>query len=228
MDELEGAYDAFINPPIETAYDDLLASREIPILSGMLDDTQLTDEDILCNTNLHTASLFEQLNTQYNDITIKIERYVDSIKNLDDSANRIEKGLQVFSEECMSHYIQGLNTIQNKSGELKEELSNARVALKIAITQKKDSLEIEQENISRKLNGLRKLILTGVKEIVKPEDLNKKMCPVCFEREVNMVLLPCGHTYCKECSADIDRTRYAKCPQCRSNVNSRVKIFFSI
>jgi late competence protein required for DNA uptake (superfamily II DNA/RNA helicase) len=149
------------------------------------------------------------------------------LKELDDSASRIEKGVKVFREESMTHYLEGLEPIQKKYDDLHEELFKARVALKIAITKKKDNLEIEQEDISRKLNGLRKLILTGVKDMVKPEDVNKKMCPVCFEREVNTVLLPCGHTYCKEC-ADIDRTRYAKCPQCRSNVNSRVKIYFSI
>jgi hypothetical protein len=67
----------------------------------------------------------------------------------------------------------------------------------------------------------------GLDEIVKPEDAQKKMCPICFESEVNTVLIPCGHTYCKGCS-DIDRSRNAKCPQCRSVINSRIKLFFTV
>ena len=52
------------------------------------------------------------------------------------------------------------------------------------------------------------------------------MCPICFENEVNTVLVPCGHTYCKTCS-ESDRSRHAKCPQCRVQINARVKLYFT-
>jgi hypothetical protein len=95
------------------------------------------------------------------------------------------------------------------------------------IRQKIMELEGEIENISRKLISLRSLILTGVNEIMKPENVEKKMCSVCFDNEINMALVPCGHTFCKGCS-EIDRSRYAKCPQCRTQINARIKIYFSM
>ena len=42
-----------------------------------------------------------------------------------------------------------------------------------------------------------------------------------MEREVKIVLNPCGHTFCESCSEKINT-----CPTCRSNVVSRIKFYF--
>ena len=105
------------------------------------------------------------------------------------------------------------------------DYNRIQATIKKEILLKRAALESELDKISIKLNSIRKLIQMGVEDIVKPEDMNKKMCTVCFDKEVCMVMIPCGHTYCEACSRYDYR---AKCPQCRSTINSRVKMYFSI
>ena len=109
--------------------------------------------------------------------------------------------------------------------ELAKDYNEVQGTIRKEIMTKRSALEKELDIVSTKLNSIRKLILTGIEELVKPDDMTKKMCPVCFEREVCMVMVPCGHTYCDACSKYDYR---AKCPQCRQTINSRVKMFFSM
>lgn len=47
-------------------------------------------------------------------------------------------------------------------------------------------------------------------------------CKICFTREVNTVLVPCGHNaICEQCSEMIRD----KCPICRNAVSQIVKIY---
>ena len=57
--------------------------------------------------------------------------------------------------------------------------------------------------------------------IIDPEAIpNNKLCPICCEREINSIFLPCGHIYCcMECCYNID-----PCPICRSDITMRNKV----
>ena len=127
----------------------------------------------------------------------------------------------------MSTSVDKVDTLNSLEQIMKDYFKETNPSVSDLIRNKIATLEGEIDNISNKLNALRALIVTGVNQIVKPEDKEKKMCPVCFDSEVNTALVPCGHTYCKGCS-EADRSRYAKCPQCRTQINARIKIFFSI
>ena len=50
----------------------------------------------------------------------------------------------------------------------------------------------------------------------------EKKCTVCYTREVEMVLAPCGHTFCTSCARRAERTR---CHSCRGNVISSMRVF---
>jgi len=210
---------------LDDAYENLLASRETSIIPGSLDGKTFTEEDILCNTNLQTETLFRSLNNKYKEKSKVIESYSDNIQALQEAAVKIESSLQIIKDTCNLHYTDGIEIIQGKYGSMPSDIRNANISIIKAIQEKKHSLEMETEDIARKLNILRKLILTGVNEIVKADDSQKKMCPVCFDSEVCMAYVPCGHTYCKGCS-ELERTR--KCPQCRAPINAKVKIYFTV
>ena len=52
--------------PLDDAYESLLATRAEPVIPGFTTSGQnLTEEELLCTTNLHTASLFKSLNSKY-------------------------------------------------------------------------------------------------------------------------------------------------------------------
>lgn len=48
-------------------------------------------------------------------------------------------------------------------------------------------------------------------------------CTICMAKEVTHATLPCGHTYCEECS----RSQVTSCYTCRVQVRDRVRLFFS-
>jgi len=50
---------------------------------------------------------------------------------------------------------------------------------------------------------------------------NKYKCTICYEKEVNMIMIPCGHTFCKDCSEKATR----KCFACKGEVTGRTNIY---
>lgn len=50
-------------------------------------------------------------------------------------------------------------------------------------------------------------------------------CPVCYEKPVEVCLVPCGHTVCQVCS--FHSNLRVNCPVCRMAVRERVRIYFS-
>jgi hypothetical protein len=48
-------------------------------------------------------------------------------------------------------------------------------------------------------------------------------CTICMSKEITHATLPCGHTYCEECS----RSQVTSCYTCRVQVRDRVRLFFS-
>ena len=84
---------------------------------------------------------------------------------------------------------------------------------------------LETEVIADEAAVMRAAILMGAREMVKPESLEKKMCPICFDAEVDMCYVPCGHTVCSACSVKVGKM---KCATCRSSVREVVRMFFSV
>lgn len=49
-------------------------------------------------------------------------------------------------------------------------------------------------------------------------------CPICIEKSVDTVLIPCGHTFCSGCITH--GLRFA-CGVCRTNIQKKMKVFFT-
>ena len=47
-------------------------------------------------------------------------------------------------------------------------------------------------------------------------------CIICLERDSQIVLNPCGHTYCEPCSLQLN-----KCGICRSSITDRIKFYLN-
>lgn len=46
------------------------------------------------------------------------------------------------------------------------------------------------------------------------------LCSICYEREKNRVIFPCGHTFCDVCIRNL-----TECPNCRSQINGQMKFY---
>ena len=206
---------------LDTAYENLLDSRDILFTAN----NELSDEDKLCNQNLQTSYLFKTLNEKFINLNKQIEELVDNEKSLDDAVLKFKNSHLTLTRLCMTHDSNSTAIIHSKYVDLASDYSRIQGTIRKEILVNRIALENEIDSICIKLNSVRKLIQMGIQDIVKPEDMVKKMCPVCFDKEVCMVMIPCGHTYCDTCSNYDYR---AKCPQCRATINSRVKMYFSV
>ena len=57
---------------------------------------------------------------------------------------------------------------------------------------------------------------------------NLKMCPICLDKQVNAIFIPCGHiSCCIDCSYII-KNNNSPCPICRQDITSINQIFISI
>jgi uncharacterized coiled-coil DUF342 family protein len=213
--------------PLEDAYQGLLERRNNLIIPMADETVTITEDDLLVNKNLQTSALFNRLNDEFKQKQKKLEEYNTNLQTIQESHYKITREIDSLRKVYMSTIVDKVDTLNSVEDTLKNYFKETNPEVSDLLRNKIAILEGEIDNISNKLNALRSLIVTGVNQIVKPEDKEKKMCPVCFDNEVNTALVPCGHTYCKGCS-EADRSRYAKCPQCRTQINARIKIFFSI
>jgi len=60
----------------------------------------------------------------------------------------------------------------------------------------------------------------------KPKVVSEVKCPVCYEnyddRRYAPMAFDCGHTACAKCATRVDR-----CPECRSHIKNRLRIFLN-
>lgn len=213
--------------PLENAYQGLLEQRNALLIPMADSSVTITEDDLLINKNLQTSSLFNRLNDEFKQKQLKLEDYNFQLQTIQETPHKIGLNVDSIRKAYLSSDVQVVDSLNLVYDKMKDYFKETNPRISDIIRNKIATLEGEIENISNKLNALRSLIVTGVNQIVKPEDKEKKMCPVCFDNEVNTALVPCGHTYCKGC-AEADRSRYAKCPQCRQQINARIKIYFSI
>lgn len=82
-----------------------------------------------------------------------------------------------------------------------------------------EMLEIESEN--RKLIANFDLLCSRVKEHKKHHFNDKFLCKICYENEMDSVLLPCAHQLsCFSCTQ-----RFNKCPVCNKEILIKKKIY---
>lgn len=86
-----------------------------------------------------------------------------------------------------------------------------------ALRQKDTCKREEREHLRVSLKDLEPVIAFLHKNI------QKRTCPVCFDAEVDVVLVPCGHTLCNVCAAQLGE----HCFMCKQLVQSLYKIYYS-
>jgi len=57
--------------------------------------------------------------------------------------------------------------------------------------------------------------------------LAEENCIICFEKERNHILIPCGHLIlCKSCCDTFKERNISNCPLCQSKINLICKVFY--
>jgi hypothetical protein len=104
-----------------------------------------------------------------------------------------------------------------------------------------DELQAQLGHIDLRLSVLREAICTGLSDIKAKSQEKTNLCAICFENEVTLVAVPCGHTICNGCAKNLnllapvsmvdswrERNQAKKCPTCRTDIKEMIKFFFSV
>ena len=106
------------------------------------------------------------------------------------------------------------------------------------IINKKKDIELILKYIKNKkkkeINEIDKLInITKFNLLIEQQKLdeltlkNKKIiypeieCKICYVNKINLVIIPCGHVFCRKCL----QTQNV-CPYCRTKINNIQKLYF--
>ncbi len=108
---------------------------------------------------------------------------------------------------------------------------------KLPVRNKRSNISLHTENLSQEYNKnfsfdftqpMAKLAKTlesksdeSYQEIMLDgETVESEKCVICAENNINIIAIPCKHTYCQSCY----KTSYDKCPFCRQHIDIATKI----
>ena len=72
-------------------------------------------------------------------------------------------------------------------------------------------------DVTQNIENSKRELIESIKKEINPDLL----CSICFEKRVDTVLTPCGHTFCLEC---LGNTK--ECYSCRGAIGCRHRIYF--
>ena len=79
---------------------------------------------------------------------------------------------------------------------------------------------------ARDLNSTLVIKSEKLVEVLKCLPVHKKVfvCSICLTNDANTCIVKCGHVYCEGCLERAKR-RSNRCPACRGNIDSTIKIY---
>ena len=125
--------------------------------------------------------------------------------------------VQVDDNEIISWNHESVKT---KFFSMKDEYKNVLIDNYVNI----NKAILEQNEKLKQINN----IINSYRNTIKLFDINDKFtksnCCICYENEVNICLIPCGHSFCKTC---VDKSYSNKCFICKITFTSKNRLFLS-
>jgi hypothetical protein len=211
-------------PNLDEAYSQYITTRNDNLFI-VANEGGLTEEDVLCNTNLRTAGLFKDYMKELANLEEQYKILVQDQEDMAKSMVDIKKALGVIRHKTTEYHPSSADTLETNTILIDRSLGSVEFSIQNEILMRKSTLDAKIDTLTRKLNTIRTLIKTSMEDLIDKDSANnKKLCAICFDREVDMVMVPCGHTLCTGCS---NYNTSNKCAHCRSVIQKRVKLFFS-
>ncbi|NBX51604.1 hypothetical protein EBT25_17145 [bacterium] len=201
---------------VDEMYSEMINTRD-SFMPGKLDISSFNIMHVIANFQKNKREI-ETLSAAMEELKEKKEnankcvtdifRLHDKIMDLLNGVERMQHHEQAEIEEPYKLYQEALGKALQK---------RITVCAETEMMQKSDLSNLYDETAA-----IRTFIVAGVKELMEDEEkMNQNLCPICFDKEVNMCIVPCGHTICSGCS----RKLHGRCPTCRGYVREMVKMF---
>jgi len=104
----------------------------------------------------------------------------------------------------------------NDKGNHFENLSDCVVAYKKVLSSSMD----KANQLLKEINTVKKSF--NVLSSAFDHKKTISFCPVCYVKEKNNVLIPCGHTLCNICAPKLSR-----CPICKKQIQKNIRFFMN-
>jgi hypothetical protein len=166
----------------------------------------------------------EKLKKEYNDLHKQREYFYNYQNNIYNSHLNILDIIKTNDNK------DNLNELLINYNSLTKDIYNDWYISTFEPQKKKMEMDIEiNENT---LIKFRRMFINIINKLINNNDdvINKKMCPICFDNEIDMCSVPCGHTCCNKCviSSRGNYNNYKKCLNCRNDITEYIKIYFLI
>jgi hypothetical protein len=248
-DELwEGANTTSLLPPELELESRILETKDYEILEAK----KIIDKYITLKKQLkeykndynECEEIYENYLSKKKELSSAILNFTNSINNIQTLISSIDFNNQLNNLKSNNHIDNNLlNELDNNNNfkhtkeiinyllDVNTKINNGDIFVLQKINQENSRLHKNCNNIEDKMKIIRNLIMISIKETTNENEENQlkidsKTCPICFENDVFYCLNPCGHLICNECSNQINNS--CKCPTCRQQYSSKIKVYFNI
>ncbi len=210
----------------ETFYEKSMTTDENQI------EENLTKENIK-NIN---SNVLNKINDKKKEVEklLKINNYIKLLDNYITNVESISKSLEEINNDtecCVINNIANEDITSvfttNKFTDIKNTIMEQVTTInetKLKLTDLSYIINLKISNYDNLLNEYKNM----VKNILADESntckiMNDMLCTICYEKEINKCITPCGHTICNDCSVKLN----GKCFICNQKYTSVVKLFIN-
>lgn len=211
-------------------------SNELDILKYQLDESK-KDCDKYKNNNKVFNVKNDKLRKAYDDLLFKFNELKKDLELRNQYINNLNENIEVLNIaiEEMKKEIKYYNPKSNVDNyiEVEQEIENDDDSIN-RINIYKNSLDniynvnildldkVEIKDFSLYDLKVFKKKLNRLQCIIDDKIQDQESCKICFTNDIDVILLPCGHSCCcSNCSQFINK----KCPICRKQVDNLYKIY---
>ncbi len=196
-----------------------------------IDYTNLTTEEIeKCHNIVLT---YKNIKAEYDKANEKYNTYCQDISKNQVLRNEIHKASTLFlnalNDTFYKEVLGDTKEFQNTILELDIQKINLLDTYDKKIVFEKEVLKEKLDKFTSQLTYMRSFFSELLQGVIKEENQNNHTCNICFERKIQSVLVPCGHTFCEQCIKTSERTQTSnsqkKCGICRSGYSQAIKIY---
>ncbi len=205
-----------------------MPQRDLPILTSYKD---LSGNSIQQEPIDITAKSVKEISDSYKALKAKQIALGEEYANLESHINTFKEYDKKFHEiiDQTHHHVfaQGLFTREeiDKYLNLKQEFFSSHLSIMNRIIYHYDEnmqkKKVQLEDVNCQL-GLYINFLKESASAMMGEAANPYHCPICFDKAPAIAYVPCGHSFCEDCTKN---SRADNCMVCRTRAEKKIKLF---
>eukprot|EP01026_Neomeris_dumetosa_P004399 TRINITY_DN11176_c0_g1_i7.p2 TRINITY_DN11176_c0_g1~~TRINITY_DN11176_c0_g1_i7.p2 ORF type:complete len:255 (-),score=28.18 TRINITY_DN11176_c0_g1_i7:667-1431(-) len=183
--------------------------------------------DLTNPRNRKRQQMVGQTSVTLPDIQLELDRQYSSIGSsfgdtlADEFLGKVKDCKMRFEEEMQELFTSYKNSIKHKISQVQEQLDNikhGRKVLENKIAEVRQELELTKQQCQ---------VVERERDTYKNRFEQFVKCQICFDRNRNVVLMPCRHfLYCSSCLTQHQEANGKYCPYCRCDMEGNISVIW--